>query len=217
MDLRQFRHFLFDLDGTLYDSRRMPIRLILGDLRHCLILKAERTVRQRLKGKAFPSEQAYYDTLFEGIARMRRITPEKARSWYFERYMPQMVAILKAHYKARPEVPALFDRIHARGGKVAVISDYGSVREKLDAIGIAAGMADYEFEAPAIGGLKPCADTFRHVLEVMQVQPEETLMVGDRPDTDGLGAAGAGIGFYLIENDTWNQLTTNILNNDSLQ
>ena len=219
MDFRQFRHFLFDLDGTLYDSRRMPVRLIFGDLRHCLILKAERTVRKHLKGRAFPSEQAYYDTLFEGIAQLRHITPEKARSWYFGRYMPQTVAILKAHYKARPEVPALFDRIHARGGKIAVISDYGFVREKLDAIGITAGMADYEFEAPAIGGLKPCTDAYRHVLETMQVPLEETLMVGDRLDTDGRGAIDAGIEFFFIDNKvgTWKELTDNILHNDSLQ
>lgn len=213
MDLRSFKHFIFDLDGTLYETRHLPVRLIFGDLRHCLILASERIVRRRLKGRAFPSESAYYDALFEGIARERRITPERARKWYFERYMPQTVAQLKAHYKARSEVKELFDHIHEGGGKIAVISDYGYVREKLDAIGIPEGMVDYEFEAPALGGLKPCTETYRRVLEIMQVPLDQTLMVGDRLDTDGRGAIDSGIEFFYIDNkvNSWNELITNIL------
>ena len=214
MDFGQFKHFVFDLDGTLYDSKGMPLRLIFGDLRHCLLLKSERTVRRIFRGKPFEDADDYYDTLFDAISQERKVPVEAVRKWYFEGYMPQTVAILKAHYRARPEVPALFEWIHARGGKIAVISDYGFVREKLDAIGITRGMVDYEFEAPALGGLKPCTRTYEKMLEILGLPLEEILMVGDRLDTDGRGAIDAGIEFFYIDKktNTWQELIDNTLN-----
>lgn len=213
MDFSRFRHFIFDLDGTLYDSGGLPVRLIFGDLPHVMLLGAERSVRSRLKGTPFEREEDYYNALFEGISEKRNVSPDRVREWYFERYMPLMVATLKKHYRCRGEVPALFDRIHSRGGKVIVLSDYGFVREKLDAIGIGKGMADYEFEAPALGGLKPCRETFEKMLGIVGLPREEMLMVGDRTDTDGLGATGAGIAFFHVDQktDSWKQLTDNIL------
>lgn len=214
MDFGQFKHFVFDLDGTLYDSKGMPLRLIFGDLRHCLLLKSERTVRRIFRGKPFEDADDYYDTLFDAISQERKVPVEAVRKWYFEGYMPQTVAILKAHYRARPEVPALFEWIHARGGRIAVISDYGFVREKLDAIGITEGMVDYEFEAPALGGLKPCTRTYKKMLEILGLPLEEILMVGDRLDTDGRGAIDAGIEFFYIDKktNTWQELIDNTLN-----
>ena len=38
-------------------------------------------------GIAFPSEEAYYEALFDEIARERKTTPDKVRYWYFEKYM----------------------------------------------------------------------------------------------------------------------------------
>ena len=213
MDFSPFKHFVFDLDGTLYDTRGLPLRLIMGDLRHCLLLKAERTVRRQFKGMPFEGADDYYDALFDGISQARKVPVAQVRKWYYEGYMPQTVSILRAHYKARPEVPALFERIRARGGKIAVISDYGFVREKLDAIGISEGMADYEFEAPALGGLKPCKRTYQRMLDILGLPPEEILMVGDRLDTDGRGALDAGLAFFHIDKktDSWRILTENIL------
>ena len=118
MDFGQFKHFVFDLDGTLYDSQGMPLRLIVGDLRHCLLLKSERTVRRIFRGKPFEDADDYYDALFDAISQERKVPVDVVRKWYFEGYMPQTVAILKAHYRARPEVPALFEWIHARGGRI---------------------------------------------------------------------------------------------------
>ena len=174
--------------------------------------------RRKLKGKAFPSEEDYYYTLFRMVAHAQRTSYEKVRDWYFNRYMPLTVSILKKHYHAREDVPALFEWIHARGGKIAVISDYGYVREKLDAIGIREGMVDFEFEAPALGGLKPCRITYERMLDTMKIDITEALMVGDRLDTDGRGAIDSDIEFFYIDKkaDTWKDLIDNTLKNDSL-
>ena len=83
------------------------------------------------------------------------------------------------------------------GNRFTVFSDYGCVREKLEAIGFDPHWADFLFDAPALGGLKPCRDSFAKICTLLEVRPEECWMIGDRRDTDGLGAAAVGMPFSL--------------------
>ena len=188
---------IFDLDGTLYDKSGLARRLVWNQLRRgrLALLKREREVRKDLRGKHFESEEAFYDAFF---ARFDR--PELARNWYFEEYMPDMVAILRKHYRIAPWVETTMLELRTHGRKVAVFSDYGSVQRKLEAIGFRLSWADYLFEAPALGGLKPCKKSFVKICKEMQLQPSECLMVGDRTDTDGKGARSVGMAFKLVKN-----------------
>lgn len=55
---------IFDLDGTLYEPRFFPLRLILADPGNILKLAAERRCRRQLQGRCFGSGDEYYDELF---------------------------------------------------------------------------------------------------------------------------------------------------------
>ena len=93
--------------------------------------------------------------------------------------------------------------LNSRGVKAAVFSDYGFVKEKLDALGIDPGLFDGLYDAASLGGLKPCRKSFLKVIDSLGVRPEEALMVGDRSDTDGAGALGCGMQFiHLIPEGT---------------
>ena len=188
---------IFDLDGTLYDKSGLARRLVWNQLRRgrLALLKREREVRKELRGKHFESEEAFYDAFF---ARFDR--PELTRNWYFEEYMPDMVAILRKHYRIAPWVETTMLELRTHGRKVAVFSDYGCVQKKLEAIGFRLSWADYLFEAPALGGLKPCKKSFVKICKEMQLQPSDCLMVGDRTDTDGKGARSVGMAFKLVKN-----------------
>ena len=188
---------IFDLDGTLYDKSGLARRLVWNQLRRgrMALLKREREVRKELRGKHFESEEAFYDAFF---ARFDR--PELARNWYFEEYMPDMVAILRKHYQIAPWVETTMLELRTHGRKVAVFSDYGCVQKKLEAIGFRLSWADYLFEAPAMGGLKPCKESFRRICKEMKLHPSDCLMVGDRTDTDGKGARSVGMAFKLVKN-----------------
>ena len=56
-----------------------------------------------------------------------------------------------------------------------------------------------KWSAEEMGALKPSARPFIEVARAMGVEPAETLVIGDRADTDGAGAKAAGMGALLIE------------------
>ena len=45
---------------------------------------------------------------------------------------------------------------------------------------------------------KPEPTLFEEALRIMHAQPEEAVMIGDNPSTDGVGAASADIPFILL-------------------
>jgi FMN phosphatase YigB (HAD superfamily) len=114
--------------------------------------------------------------------------------------MPDMVAILRKHYRIAGWVASCMAELRAAGCKTAVFSDYGFVREKLEAIGFDLSWADFLFEAPALGGLKPCRESFEKICQIMNIQPADCLMIGDREDTDGAGARSVGMAFAHVKN-----------------
>lgn len=186
---------IFDLDGTLYARTGLIPRLIFTELFRGRLgmLGRERKIRNNLRGKAFSSEEEFYDAFFSGGV---------SRDWYFGTYMPDTVRLLKKHYHIRPWVKSVMESLRSRGIKVAVLSDYGFVNEKLQAIGFDLSWADLIVDAPSVGGLKPCKTPFLYIANKLGVQPSECVVVGDRSDTDGAGSVLAGMDFRLIEDDT---------------
>lgn len=186
---------IFDLDGTLYDKSRLPFRLIIRQILRgkLFMLKRERTVRKELKGIYFGDEAKFEDAFFANFHR------KNAKKWFYEAYMPDTIKILQKHYHITPWVEEYIAGLKTKGIKVAVFSDYGFVEEKLNAIGFNLQWADYLFDAPSLGGLKPCKEAFIKVCATMNISPQHCLMVGDRDDTDGAGAKDAGMKFLKVE------------------
>ena len=199
LNLDGIKAVIFDLDGTLYLKPGLPLRLICADVRHMFVLGNERKARAELKGQFFGNSDAYYTALFLRVAEMSHCTPEYAHSWYEKHYMPNMQRILQLHYKLEPWVPGVLHDLRSRGIKTAVYSDYGCVRERLEALGFDCNWADVVADAPTLGGLKPCKESALKICTEMGVAPEETLLIGDRDDTDGESARRCGMRFILYK------------------
>lgn len=197
------RAVIFDLDGTLYDStglHRLVALKELSRLAFCRLLH-ERRARKELAGKDFGSKIAFEKTFFGKVS----------RDWYFGTYLPDMVSILRERFHPREGLESLLEEIRSAGVKTAVFSDYGFVREKLDALGIDQRLFDGLYDAASLGGLKPCRESFLKVTDSLGVRPEEALMIGDRTDTDGAGALSCGMQFVHLTPDGTNHKPDGIL------
>lgn len=190
---------IFDLDGTLYNKKGLPLRLIAADVPHMFMLGNERKARKELMGRWFGDEQAYYEALYARVAEMSHSTADKARRWYEDRYMPQMQRILKRHYHVEPWAEGMMADLRQRGIRTAVYSDYGCLRERLEALGFDCSWVDVVADAPALGGLKPCKESALSLCKMLGVDPTDTLMVGDRDDTDGESARRCGMRFQCVK------------------
>ena len=199
LPLEGIRAVIFDLDGTLYNKKGLPLRLIIADPLHMFMLGNERKARKELKGQWFGREQDYYNTLFSRVAELSHSTPEKARQWYERHYMPNMQRILRRHYRVEPWVETMLAELRQKAIKTAVYSDYGCLRERLEALGFDCVWVEAVADAPNLGGLKPSQEAAMKLCAMLDVNPTETLMVGDRDDTDGETARRCGMRFLHVK------------------
>jgi FMN phosphatase YigB (HAD superfamily) len=195
MDWNAITLVVFDMDGTLYDQRRLRLRMAHELLLHALatismrelrVLSAYRRLRERL------AEKEVYDIdrlLVAQTARRCGIAEEVVRAvvmeWMEHRPLPHLPA---CRYEGLPE---LFRLLRARGKRIAILSDYPA-QAKLQACGLAADIVVCSSDA-AVGVLKPHPRGLQHVMALAAVAPAATLMLGDRPDRDGQAARRSGV------------------------
>jgi len=191
---------IFDLDCTLYRRGHLVAFLVLDNLFSLRLLSAERHARETLRGRDFVTSEVFYNEFFRVMASHCHKSAGCCRKWYFEKYLPGMVKILKRRFCLAPWVKGTMEELNARGVKIAVLSDYTFMLEKLLAIGFDPSWATAGlFAAPELGGLKPCREVFLRLLGTVGVEPSPSVyMVGDRQDTDIQGAENAGISGMLV-------------------
>ena len=196
---KNLKAIIFDLDGTLYESRHFPLRLILADPLHIGMLAAERKCRKRLCNRHFDRASDYYDALFTAMGKGSPTKAERCRKWFYGRYMPEQVKIIREKFGPRPHLKEFIANLRRQGYRIAVLSDYCFAAEKLAAIGLSTSDFDAVWESPAMGGLKPREEVFRNACKTLGTAPAETLMIGDKASKDG-GALRAGLQFIHLVN-----------------
>lgn len=162
------------------------------------MLAAERLARKNAHYVQYASEEEFFGAFFAMMARGHWWGPRTAAEWYHHIYMPAMIAMIRKYHHPRPEVMALVDECRQRGISMAIYSDYGSVVEKLEALGIDPNLFELLVSAPELGALKPSEPCARRVMELLQAHPETTLFVGDRDEKDGESARSVGAHFLLM-------------------
>ncbi len=196
----KYRAVVFDLDGTLYDNKGLPLKLVLADIPNMWVLGAERKARKLIKGADYGDAAGVYDALFAKMAEVKRsLTVEKARRWYQDKYMPLQVTLLHMYFAPRPLVIELLEAIKARGLKCVLYSDYGHEVEKIQALGIDPTYFDVIVSAAKMGGLKPSARSMERLMELCGLEAATTLYVGDREDTDGESAHAVQMDFLNVK------------------
>ena len=182
---------IFDFDGTLYDNSKVAKNLIKAKPLSMFRMLADRKARKALKGAYFETEEAFLLEYSKAVD----------RKWYENTYMPLMTKVLHDTCKARGGVNELFAELRALGIKIAILSDYPLVKERMAALNISDENVDLIKGSQELGGLKPAAALFEKVAQALGVEPQYTLVIGDRDDTDGQGARNAGMQYHIIDRE----------------
>jgi len=199
--LRNIKGIIFDFDGTLFDSSSIAFHIIADNPFATMRVWKERLVRTGFAGRDFLTPQNYYRAFFTELGKACRLPAEKLRAWYFNFYMPRMVRVLKKFYVPRPGLKELLEHMDtpASAVKAAVYSDYPMLKERMEAIGLMPMKHIKLYGPDTFGAQKPAVRPFLQIAKNLGLSPEEVLVVGDREETDGLGAFNAGMRFFCLE------------------
>lgn len=197
----EFAAWLCDLDGTLY--RPLPMRMAMAAevaLSGWRVVPLLRAMRHELEVLRTSHPEVPHDPFAEQVQRVAAklgLSPEHvdrvARAWMVRRPGKWL------HWCRRRELLARIEQYRAAGGRTALVSDYPAL-DKLRALG-AAELFDTVVASGESGGpprLKPWPDGYLLAAERLGVRPEQCLVIGDRPDADGLAAERAGMSFYKV-------------------
>ncbi len=194
---------VFDVDGTLYDQRRLRMVMLGQLLQHSWqtrslqtlrVLRTFRRVREALGDAAAQlapdaEPEDFMQAQYARTARVHGQTPEAVRQlveeWLEQRPLPSLAA---CRY---PQLDLLFAGLHQQGKQVAVFSDYPAAA-KLDALSLSAWPISCATD-PSIARLKPDPRGLLAVLRQSGVPASRALMVGDRFDRDAEAAKRAGV------------------------
>ena len=193
---------IFDLDGTLYNFKWLPLRLILALPKDIFRIKADRDVRKKLKGLDFGTPEAYIEEYSKKMSKLLNLPKQEVVNWYTKKYMETMCILLKKYYSCRPKLAEVFSELHKKGIKIAVFSDYQRVKQRIRALDFSDEMIEQIsgiYSAEDFGSQKPAIRPFLEIAEQLKVKPENCLVIGDRDDTDGDGARNTNMEFIKIE------------------
>lgn len=199
---------VFDVDGTLYETRRMRWgllpRLLKGSLARpteaatvLSVVRSYRRAHEQLRGRG---RDELGGTLAEAQLRLaaalsgerEEVVRRLVHEWFEVAPLPALAAA------ARPGLSRSLSRLRGAGIRTAVLSDYPPL-PKLQALGIETLFDCVAWAQEAsIGVLKPDPAGLREVLRRLAVAPEQAVYVGDRPDVDAKAAAAAGCRGVLI-------------------
>ena len=185
----------FDVDGTLYRQSALRLRMA-RDISWQSVLKLDfgtigvlakyRRIRERLA-----EEEAvdFENVLIGKIAEATNKPPDTVRAIVSEWIERRPICYLaRCRYAG---VAELFEGLRSNGKVIGILSDYPA-KMKLMALDLAANHIVTAGDA-GVGLLKPHPRGLEFLMAMAGVEAHETVLIGDRPDRDGLAARRAGV------------------------
>lgn len=193
---------IFDLDGTLYDRKKLRQFVLLDMARFILInpagvsdLKILWDFRKVREKNAHLSGHNIEKMQFEWGADKSRVSVEKVRrivkEWMLTRPLQHLSVC------CYPEVRDFFALLKEMDIRTAIFSDYPA-REKLNILNLKPDVTVCSTDAE-VDRLKPDPKGLFVAVSKLRIPIEQCLFIGDRDDKDGECARRAGMP-YLIMN-----------------
>lgn len=219
--LKNIKLVIFDVDGTLYDQKKLRNSMIwslLGyyflrpwRIKELLIIyhfRKERDKRAGFKSDNLQNEQYIWpaEKLSLPIDKIKPVIDK----WIFNfpnKYLKDSLY---------PGVAAFFESLHKKNISIAIYSDYES-KLKMESMGLKAELLVSSTD-PHINAMKPLTKGLDYILNKFNItDKKQCLFIGDRDELDGECARQAGIPYLIINktearNNFFNILSKQILN-----
>lgn len=194
---------IFDLDGTLYRMQwfmrpLLAFKLLPRITRLTRFLK----VRGRFAGKPMGCRENLLNSIADAVSKQEKVQQVEIYNWILLSFYPAFLSLMPFFKNSRPGIQNMLSTLRISGFKLAVLSDYDHVAERLLNLEINPSLFDITISSEAAGALKPCAEPFLNIASSWNISPENILVVGDRNDTDGEAARAAGMQFLQISDSS---------------
>lgn len=146
---------------------------------------------------------AFQVAFYRRLGLLSGVSAQKAQHWYEQKFQPAFIDTLKKKANARPGCSELLCALKQKGLKLAVLSDYGFIAERLQALSLDTELFDSLYSADQSGALKPSVRPFHKMLGQLSCEADKCIVIGDRQDSDGEGARQHGMTFIgVADNDS---------------
>ena len=162
------------------------------NLRTLKIISSFRKQRELHKGCTSPTLEA---DQYQWCETELNIPAQKIRN-SIENYMYSL-PLRYLHGARHLNIDKVFDSLREDQRKIAIYSDY-PVKEKLKALKLKAD-ALFCSTDEGIQQLKPSGNAVKRICRQLGIPESETLLIGDRDDTDGQSARLAGVPFLKVD------------------
>ncbi|MDE2260516.1 MAG: HAD family hydrolase [Betaproteobacteria bacterium] len=193
-DWSRIKLVAFDVDGTLYNQHAMQLYMMRDLMVHTIatrslnvlsVLRSYRRIRERMGGEETRNfEAVLVAETAKAVGCTEAIVRNIVADWMEKRPLPYLARCM---YQGLPD---LFAGLKRNGKTVAILSDYPA-QEKLAAMGLAADHVICSGDKE-VGYLKPHPRGFERLLQAANVRADQAVLIGNRPERDGLAALRVG-------------------------
>jgi HAD superfamily hydrolase (TIGR01549 family) len=198
LNTQRTQGIIFDLDGTLYQMKFMKIKMTVRLLRSLVFLRQLSAARSVVRQNRFGGRADLLATFYSELASRTGKSVQQSQNWYENDFYRAFIQVLARWAEPRAGLTDLLGKLRQSGLKLAVVSDFGRIIERLEALRIDPALFDIIKSSEDCGALKPAPESFLSVARIWGFPPQEILVVGDRKDRDGEGAHHAGMPFLGI-------------------
>ncbi|HPE36199.1 MAG TPA: HAD family hydrolase [Spirochaetales bacterium] len=194
----------FDIDGTLYPSSALFLRMLPRAIVSFKLLRAFNAVRRELRllnpGLPFqnspPGSIDEFHRLQAGLVARRLGADEEATRDAIKRFFYHQAFEPFDRIRLFPGAKACLEELRSRGFKLGALSDFPCER-KLELMGLSSHF-DVAMTSEETGLVKPDRAPFDLLAERLGVRNDEVLYVGNSEAYDVRGAKAAGMMTALI-------------------
>ena len=173
---------IFDLDGTLYKMKwfMKPLLTIMLSPR-ILLLPRYMKVRKSFAGKEMENGDDLLNAMAATLAeKSGKCTTESMLSWIHNRFYKAFDRSMPLLKGARPGLNDILANLKEKGFKLAILSDFAHVEERLKGLCIPCSLFDTLLSSETEGSLKPSTRVLLAIAESWQIEPSNILVIGDR-------------------------------------